>query len=60
VDISPEAQDTIHRAHEAQEEGRSMWILQSFLEGGTKYPLEELQRQSVERLKERPSRDCPT
>jgi hypothetical protein len=30
----------------------------SFLEGGTKYPLEEIQRQSVEqRLKERPSRD---
>jgi hypothetical protein len=33
----------------------------SFLEGGTKYPWEELQRQSVEqRVKDRPSRDCPT
>jgi hypothetical protein len=30
------------------------------LEGGTKYTLEEIQRQSVEqRLKERPSRNCP-
>ena len=38
-----------------------MWIHWSFLEGGTKYPWEELQRQSVEqRLKERTSRDCPT
>jgi hypothetical protein len=38
-----------------------VWILQSFLEEGTKYPWEEVQRQSVEqRLKERPSRDCPT
>ena len=38
-----------------------VWILQSFLEGGTKYPWEEIQRLSVEqRLKERPSRDCPT
>jgi hypothetical protein len=36
-----------------------VWILQSFLEGGTKYPWEEIQ--SVEeRLKERPSRDCFT
>jgi hypothetical protein len=34
-----------------------MW---SFLEGGSKYPWEEIQRQSVEqRLKERPSRDSP-
>jgi hypothetical protein len=32
----------------------------SFLEGGTKYPWKELQRKSSEqRLKERPSRDCP-
>jgi hypothetical protein len=31
------------------------------LRGGTKYPWEEIQRQSVEqRLKERPSRDCLT
>jgi hypothetical protein len=36
-------------------------MLWSFLEGGTKYSWEEIQRQSVEqRLKERPSRDCPT
>jgi hypothetical protein len=34
---------------------------ESFFEGGTKYPLKELQRQSSEQsLKERPSRDCPT
>jgi hypothetical protein len=38
-----------------------VWILLSFLEGGTKYSWEAIQRQSVEqRLKERPSRDCPT
>jgi len=38
-----------------------MWMLQSFLEGGTKYSLEELQGQRVEQgLKERPSRDWPT
>jgi hypothetical protein len=31
------------------------------LRRGTKYPWEKIQRQSVEqRLKERPSRDCPT
>jgi hypothetical protein len=31
------------------------------LEQGEKYPWEEIQKQSVEqRLKERPSRDCPT
>jgi hypothetical protein len=37
------------------------WLLQSLLEGGTKYSQEEIWRQSVEqRLKERPSRDCPT
>ena len=34
--------------------------LRSFLEGGTKYPWKELQRQSLEqRLKERPFRACP-
>ena len=38
-----------------------MWIVLSFLEGGTKYSWKEIQRQSVkQRLKERPSRDCPT
>jgi hypothetical protein len=36
-------------------------ILQSFLEGGTKYPLEEIQRQCLgQNLKERLSFDCPT
>ena len=53
MDISPEVrntQDTFHRPHEAQEKGRpKVW----FLEGGTKHPWKELQRQSVkERLKE--------
>jgi hypothetical protein len=36
VDINPKAtnnQDTIHRPHEAQEEGRPKWVLWSFLEG---------------------------
>jgi hypothetical protein len=38
-----------------------MWVLQFFLEEGTKYSQEEIWRQSVEhRLKERPFRDCPT
>ena len=38
-----------------------VWVFWSFLEGGTKYPQEEMQRQSVEqRLKERPSKDCLT
>jgi hypothetical protein len=37
------------------------WMLQSFLEGRTKYSWEEIWRQCVEqRLKERPFRDCPT
>jgi hypothetical protein len=55
-------QDTIHRPHEAQEEGRpKLWILWSFLERRRKYPWEKIQRQSVEqRLKERSPRDCPT
>jgi hypothetical protein len=49
MDISPEVQntqDTIHRQHETQE-GRSVWILWSFLEGGSKYPWEKIQRQSL-------------
>ena len=38
-----------------------VWVLQSFLEGGTKYSREQIWRQSVEQiLKERPSRDCAT
>ena len=37
-----------------------VWILRSFLEGGTKYPLVEIQRQSVEpKVKERPSETVP-
>ena len=37
-----------------------VWMFKSFLEGVTKYSREQIQRQSVEqRLKERPSRDCP-
>jgi hypothetical protein len=40
---------------------KKVWVLQSFLEGGTKYPWKELQRQNVEqRLKERPCKDCST
>jgi hypothetical protein len=36
-------------------------MLQCFLEGGTKNSQEEIWRKCVEqRLKERPSRDCPT
>jgi hypothetical protein len=55
VDISPEAQNTqgtIHKPHETQKRRKAkVWILPSFLEGGRKYPWEELQ--SVEqRLKE--------
>ena len=39
----------------------NVWIIWSFLEGGTKFPWKELQRQNLEqRLKERASRDCPT
>jgi hypothetical protein len=37
-----------------------VWILRSFLDRGTKYPWEEIQRQNVEqKLNERPSKDCP-
>jgi hypothetical protein len=61
MDTSPEplnSKDRIHRSHETREEGRP---LPSFLKWGTKYPWEEIQRQSVEqRLKERPFRDFPT
>ena len=41
MDISLKAQniqDKIHRPNEAQEEGKG-WILRSFLEGETEYPL---------------------
>jgi hypothetical protein len=39
---------------------RKTKVLQCFLDAGTKYSQEELWKQSVEqRLKERPSRDCP-
>ena len=44
--------------NEFEKEGS--WVLQSFLEGGTKYSQKEIWRQSVDqRLKERPFRDCP-
>jgi hypothetical protein len=46
VNISPEtqnSQDIIHKPKEAHEEGRSK-ILQSFLEGGIKYPWKEILR----------------
>jgi hypothetical protein len=39
----------------------NVWIFRSFLEEGTKFSYKELQRQRVEqRLKEWPSKDCPT
>jgi hypothetical protein len=59
---SSEYPDTIHKQHETQERSKTkVWLFQSFLEGGAKYPWKELQRPSVEhRLKERPFRDCPT
>ena len=48
------------RSSEYPRYNSQVWIRQSFLESGTKYPWKELQRQSVEqRMKERPSRDCP-
>ena len=54
----PKIQFTDHMKLKKKEDHR--WILQSFLEGGTKYPWEELQSQSSEqRLNERPFRDCP-
>jgi hypothetical protein len=56
-----ETQDLLHRPHEAQEEGKPVWTLWFFLEGGSKYPWEEIQRESMEQnLKELLSRDCPT
>jgi hypothetical protein len=55
-DIIPEAQntqDTNYKTHETEEVKTKVWILRTFLEGGTKYPSKELQRQSSEqRLKE--------
>jgi hypothetical protein len=46
---------------ELMKKATKAWILWSFLEEGTKYTWEEIQRQSVEqRLKERLSRDCAT
>jgi hypothetical protein len=61
VDINPavwHTQDIIHRPHDALEDGRSKCGI--FLEGVSKYPLEEVQRQSLgQKLKERPSTDCP-
>jgi hypothetical protein len=63
VDISSKAQNNqnrIHRPHKVKKKENKVWILWSFLEVGTKYSWEEIQRQSLEqKLKERPSRDCP-
>jgi hypothetical protein len=42
-----------------KEKKNKVWILCSFLEGGTKYPRKELQSSEL-RLKEGPSRDCPS
>jgi hypothetical protein len=51
VDISPETQNTQDTIYKTKEE--KVWKLQYFLEGGTKYPWKELQRQSLEqRMKE--------
>ena len=55
------AQDAFHRPYEVQEEGRPKCRCFSASWGGGKCSQEEIWRQSVEqRLKERPSRDCPT
>jgi hypothetical protein len=49
------------RGMERETKDNRVWILWSFLEGGSKYPCEEIQRQSLEqKLKERPSSYCPT
>jgi hypothetical protein len=46
-------QFTNHMKLKKKEENTVVWILQSFLEEGTKHPWKELQRQSMEqRLKE--------
>jgi hypothetical protein len=38
----------------------TVWIVQFFLEEGSKYPSEEIQRQNVEqKLKKSPFSDCP-
>jgi len=65
VDISTKSQntqDTIHRPHEAQEEGRpKCGCFSHSYNGEQKYSQEEMWTQSLEqRLKERPFRDCPT
>jgi hypothetical protein len=64
VDIRPKAsnnQDTIHRPHESQDEERLSVDTLILLRRGNKILMGGMWRQSVEqRLKERPSRDCPT
>jgi hypothetical protein len=53
----PKKQNTWH----SRRRKTKVWILRSFLEGGAKYPWKELQRQSSEqRLKEWPTKECPT
>jgi hypothetical protein len=63
VDIIPKAntQDTIYRPHEDPDKGRLKCECFSPFYKGEKYSRKEIQKQSVEqRLKERPSRNCPT
>ena len=49
----PKIQFAKHLKLKKKEENTVVWILQSFLEEGTKHPWKELQRQSMEqRLKE--------
>jgi len=58
-----DAPETIHRANISSSKRRKikLWMLQSFIEGETKYSLEEIEGQRVEQgLKEMASRDCPT
>jgi hypothetical protein len=66
VDISPGSQElgipkvqfTDHMKLKKKENKSA--VLWSFLEGITKYSWEQILRQSVEQMKERPCRDCPT
>ena len=61
--ISPKVwinEDSIHRPYETQDEDQSV-DASVLIESGTKYSQEKIWRQNVgQRLKEKPSRDCPT
>ena len=60
MDISPKAQIQFI-GHMKLKKKEKVWMLQSFLERGTKYSWEKILRQSAEkRLKERQSRDYTT